>query len=115
MMLFMHREMTYEELHKWEENLGVNKYELERKLTHIIAHKVLCVKNGIYFNVSRLSYEDFPFRNVRRYELVIETLDAYIEDKDITGLMNTPIQELLPIKSGRKVSAEESSTLLKTI
>lgn len=105
MIVEMWKDMTFEEIHELHNTLKESGEDLDKRLTHLIANKVLCVKNGVYFRVKQLRYVDDPIRNVRRYSLVIDTLED-ISNNDIHELGKLPLKELLPIKSGRKVRAQ---------
>ena len=110
----MCKTLTNEELEAIEHNLKVSgKVCLDNYTATLIANKVLCVKNGIYFRVRQFYTIPIwvePKEKIWRCRIVIDTLD-YIEEDGRKMLRELPLQELLPTKPSRKVSAEESCTL----
>ncbi len=111
MILEMSKIITFAELDKLNMTLEeAHSKGFDERIADIIANQVLCVKNGVWFRIKHISFCDSQLAMARKYRLVIDTID-YIEEDKRNMIRHLPLQELLPTKPSRKVSAEESCTL----
>lgn len=110
MIIKLEKDIRYDDLKKLRDRytpIGIEM--LQNKIGYIVANKILMVRDSIYYRIVSLGYTDYPEENVRKYCLILDTVD-YTEEV-LNKLYNMSLQELLPTKPSRKVSAEESCTL----